>query len=75
VLTHADAILGLLEGNESTSAIDTLLTRGSDLVVQLDAIMRNKYKRDPDKLYAWLRASRVERRAKSNATPPPTPQG
>ena len=58
-----------LEGNESTSAIDTLLLEGSDLVTQLDAIMRNKYKRNPDKLHAWTRASRIERSPK-----PPKPK-
>jgi hypothetical protein len=74
---HADN----LEGNESTSAIDTLLLKGGDLVTQLDAIMRNKYKRDPDKLHAWTRASRIERSPKPQkpedganpgGTPPPT---
>jgi hypothetical protein len=59
-----------LEGNESTSAIDTLLLQGSDDVTQLDAIMRNKYKRNPDKLHAWERASRIERRPK-----PQKPEG
>jgi len=58
-----------LEGNESTSAIDTLLLEGGDLVTQLDAIMRNKYKRNPDKLHAWTRASRIERSPK-----PPKPE-
>lgn len=54
-----------LEGNESTSAIDTLLLEGGSAVTQLDAIMRNKYKRNPDKLHAWTRAPD---RAQSEAT-------
>jgi len=53
-----------LKGNESTSAIDTLLLQGSDDVTQLDAIMRNKYNRNTDKLHAWTRASRIERSPK-----------
>ena len=60
-----------LEGVESTSAIDTLLAEGQKLVSQLDAIMRNKYKRDPDKLHAWQSASHVER---SPRPPKPTPE-
>jgi hypothetical protein len=69
-----------LEGVESTSAIDTLLLAGGKLVVQLDALVRNKYKRNPDKLRAWQSASRVERRAKPAANettpaPAPAPQG
>jgi hypothetical protein len=48
-------------------------------VTQLDAIKRNKYARNPDKLTAWDSASHIERapqRAKkkdNGGTPPPAP--
>jgi hypothetical protein len=78
---NTDKTTDNLEGVESTSAIGTQLLAGGQLVTQLDAIMRNKYKRDPDKLRAWQSASRVERRAKPEkpaatsapATTPPAP--
>ena len=40
------------EGVENTSAIGTLLAQGQVLVTQLDAIMHNKYARQPDVLRA-----------------------
>ena len=64
------------EGVENTSAIGTLLGQGQTLVTQLDAIMHNKYARQPDVLRAWMSASHVERaptRAKSPAAPAPDP--
>jgi hypothetical protein len=60
------------EGVENTSAIGTLLAQGQTLVTQLDAIMHNKYARQPDLLRAWLSANHVERapsRAKTPAAP------
>jgi hypothetical protein len=48
------------EGVENTSAIGTLLGKGQSLVTQLDAIMHNKYARQPDTLRAWMSASHVE---------------
>ena len=63
-----------LEGVESTSAIDTLLSNAQAIVTRLDAVIQNKYSRDPDKLAAWRSASRTERapkKAEAPATPPP----
>jgi len=40
----------------------------------LDAIMHNKYSRNPEKLRAWQSASHIERawqREKKSPTPPP----
>lgn len=41
-----------LEGVESTSAIDTLLTAAQAIISRLDAVIQNKYRSDPDKLAA-----------------------
>lgn len=63
-------------GVGSTAAIGPLLKEGNALVATLDAIMHNKYTRQPDKLRAWQSASHVERapqREKSPAPLPPTP--
>lgn len=38
-------------------------------VTQLDAIMHNKYARDPDKLRAWSSASHIERAPKREKKP------
>ncbi len=57
------------EGVESTSAIDTLLTKAQAIVSRLDAAIQNKYARDPDKLAAWKSASRTERAPKKAAAP------
>jgi hypothetical protein len=48
-------------GVENTALIGQLLGRASDEVTELDAIMHNKYARQPEKLRAWQSASRVER--------------
>ncbi len=64
-----------LEGVESTSAIDTLLTAAQAIITRLDAAIQNKYSRNPDKLAAWKSASHTERAAKKqkpdDTTPPP----
>lgn len=62
-----------LEGVENTSAIDTLLGQAQGVITRLDAIMQNKYSRNPDKLRAWKSASHVERAPKKAAPVPPTP--
>jgi hypothetical protein len=49
------------EGVENTALIGALLGRGRDEVTELNAIMYNKYTRQPEKLRAWQSASRVER--------------
>ena len=62
-----------LEGIESTSAIETLLSQAQSIISRLDAAIQNKYIRDPDKLAAWKSASRTERPAKKTAAPVPPP--
>jgi hypothetical protein len=59
-----------LEGVESTSAIDTLLKSAQGIITRLDAAIKNKYSRDPDKLAAWKSASHTERAPKKKPTPP-----
>ena len=48
-------------GVENTGLIGQLLGQASSEVTELDAIMHNKYARQPGKLRAWQTASRVER--------------
>ena len=48
-------------GVASTAAVGRLIKAGMAEVTQLDAIMRNKYARTPDKLRAWQSASHIER--------------
>ena len=48
-------------GVESTGLIGHLLGQAGNDVTELDAIMHNKYARQPEKLRAWQSASRVER--------------
>jgi hypothetical protein len=67
------------EGVSSTAAVGRLIKAGMAEVTQLDAIMRNKYARNPDKLTAWDSASHIERapkrekKAEGATTPPPAP--
>ncbi len=49
------------DGVENTAAIGEILGRAAEDVQQLDAIMNNKYARQPEKLRAWQSACRVER--------------
>lgn len=56
-------------GVENTELIDELLGRASDDVTELDAIMHNKFTRQPEKLRAWQSASRVERGAQREKKP------
>jgi len=49
------------EGVENTELIGQILGKAADDVQALDAIMNNKYARQPEKLRAWQSASRVER--------------
>ncbi len=68
-------------GVASTAAIGRLITAGMKEVNYLDAIIHNKYARNPDQLRAWDSASHIERapkREKKPATPaggttPPKP--
>ena len=67
------------DGVSSTAAVGRLIKAGMAEVTQLDAIMRNKYARNPDKLRAWDSASHIERAPKrekkkdNGGTPPPAP--
>ena len=49
------------EGVENTEAITQILLAATKDVDDLETAMRNKYKRQPEKLAAWLAASRVHR--------------
>jgi hypothetical protein len=68
-------------GNDNATDFATGSKAGMSEVTQFDAIMRNKYARNPDKLNAWDSASHIERapqRAKKPAPPaggttPPKP--
>lgn len=64
-------------GVENTRLIGELLTQINTEITHLDAIMHNKYTRQPEKLRVWQSASHLERapqRAKKPApTPAPTP--
>jgi hypothetical protein len=58
----------------STALIAKLVRDGMKEVNYLDAIVRNKYKGNADKLRAWESASRIERDAvRQGATPTPAP--
>ncbi|HEY0549183.1 MAG TPA: hypothetical protein VGF13_06240 [Verrucomicrobiae bacterium] len=69
---NQDEVLG---GVENTGLIGQLLGKISDEVAELDAIMHNKYTRQPEKLRAWQSASHVERAAQreKKAAPPKAP--
>lgn len=60
----------------ATSAIDAAIERGTNIVRQLDAVVRNKFRDDPATLAAWVMASHTERapRAKKRQPPPPPQQ-
>ena len=45
-------------------------SKASALFAELDAVVRNKYSRDPDKLAAWKSASHTERAPKKKPTRP-----
>lgn len=65
----------VLEGVENTQRISELLTKINGEIAQLDAIMHNKFARQPEKLRAWQSASRVERAPQREKKPeePPAP--
>lgn len=64
------------EGVENTFLIGQILGQAADDIQKLDAIIHNKYTRDPAKLRAWQSASHVERapqrekKANGGTTPP-----
>jgi len=59
------------EGVESTAAIGRLIRAGMKEVTTLNAIMHNKYARQPDKLRAWQSASHIERAPQREKKPAP----
>lgn len=61
------------EGVENTKLIGALLGQANDEVTGLDAIMYNKYTRQPEKLRAWQSASHVERTPQREKKPTPVP--
>jgi hypothetical protein len=59
----------------ATAAIEAVIERGRQLVRELDAIVKNKYRNNAATLAAWESASHVERlprKKKAPGTPPPT---
>ena len=70
--TNQGEVLG---GVENTGLIGELLGKINDEISQLNAIMHNKYTRQPEKLRAWQSASHVERAPQREKKPPtpPTP--
>ena len=61
-------------GVASTAAVGRLIKDGMKEINYLDAILHNKYARDPDKLRAWQSASHIERAPQREKKPPtPTP--
>jgi hypothetical protein len=74
------------EGTENTEAIAQILLAAGQAVDDLDTAMQNKYNRHPEKLRAWLTASRVHRSPQrkkkdgeqgppAGGTTPPKPPG
>lgn len=63
------------EGVENTELIGQILGKAADDVQELDAIMNNKYSRQPEKLRAWQSASRVERAPQREKKPTPPASG
>ena len=49
-----------------------LIRAGMAEATQLDAIVNNKYARNPEKLRAWESASHIERAPKREKKPAPT---
>ncbi len=66
---HSD----LSESVEATAAIDELLNQAQAVVTRLDAAVKNKYARVPEKLAAWRSASRTARPSKPAKSTPPAP--
>lgn len=61
------------QGVQSTAAIGRLIKAGMKEVNYLDAIIHNKYARNPDKLRAWESASHIERAPQREKKPAPRP--
>jgi hypothetical protein len=63
------------EGVENTALIGQLLEKAGKDVQELDAIMNNKYARQPEKLRVWQSASRIERAPQREKKPEPPASG
>jgi hypothetical protein len=61
------------DGVQNTAAIDRLIREGVKDVRYLNAIMFNKYTRNPDKFRAWQSASHIERAPQKEKAPAPSP--
>ena len=61
------------ESVASNAAVGRLIKSGMAEVTQLDAIVNNKYARNPEKLCAWQSASPIERAPKREKKPAPAP--
>lgn len=57
----------------SAFAVGRLIKSGMAEITQLNAIMRNKYGRNADKLRAWDSASQIERAPQCKKKPAPAP--
>jgi len=62
-------------GNDNATDFATGSKAGMSEVTQFDAIMRNKYARNPDKLTAWDSASHIERAPQRTKKPAPPAGG
>jgi len=61
------------EGVASTAAVGRLIRASMAEATQFDAIMNNKYARNPEKLRAWESASHIERAPQREKKPAPSP--
>ncbi|MBI3416230.1 MAG: hypothetical protein HY043_13125 [Verrucomicrobia bacterium] len=61
------------DGVESTAAVGLLIRDGMKEMTTLDAIMHNKYARQPEKLRAWQSASHIERAPQREKKPAVSP--
>lgn len=57
----------------ATAAIDAVIDRGMELVRELDAIVRNKFRGDEATLAAWESARHIERASRRRATTSTSP--
>ncbi len=62
-------------GVESTATVGRLIRDGMRERTYLDAIVRNKYARNPAKLAAWESASRIDRAPQREKKPAPPASG
>ena len=72
----AELVKGKADQKVDKAMIDAMIAQlDSKLSTQLDAIMRNKYARNPDKLTAWDSASHIERAPQRTKKPAPPAGG